>query len=94
MVNVICIGKLKNNNMKVTLEYDGNEEESEMQVALDGHKWKSAMWELDQRLRETTKYGRSIFLNDVNSTEIEREVAEKLREFIRETLTDYNLNLD
>jgi hypothetical protein len=80
--------------MKVILEFDGDEEQEDLQTALDGHKWKSAMWELDQRLRETTKYGRSIFLNDVNSTEIEREVAEKLREFIRETLTDYNLNLD
>jgi hypothetical protein len=80
--------------MKVILEFDGDEEQEDLQIALDGHKWKSAMWELDQRLRETTKYGRSIFLNDVNSTEIEREVAEKLREFIRETLTDYNLNLD
>jgi len=80
--------------MKVTIEYDGNEEQDEIQLALDGYKWKSAMWELDQRLRETTKYGRSIFLNDVNSTEIERKVAEKLREFIRETLTDYNLKLD
>jgi len=79
--------------MKVTIEYDGNEEQDEIQLALDGYKWKSVMCDLDQRLRETTKYGRSIFLNDVNSTEIEREVAEKLREFIRETLTDYNLNL-
>jgi hypothetical protein len=80
--------------MKVMIEYDGSEEQEEIQVALDGYKWKNAMWELDQRLRETTKYGRSIFLNDVNSTEIERKVAEKLREFIRETLTDYNLKLD
>ena len=80
--------------MKVTIEYDGNEEQEEIQLALDGYKWKNAMWELDQRLRETTKYGRSIFLNDGNSTEIEREVAEKLREFIRETLTEYNLNLE
>jgi hypothetical protein len=80
--------------MKVTIEYDGNEEQEEIQVALDGYKWKNAIRELDQRLRETTKYGRSILSNDGNSTEMEREVAEKLREFIRETLTDYNLNLE
>jgi hypothetical protein len=80
--------------MKVTLEFDGEEEREDLQLALNGYKWKLAIWDLDQHLRETTKYGRSILSNDGNSTEIEREVAEKLREFIRETLTDYNLNLD
>ena len=80
--------------MKVTLEFDGEEEQEDLQLALNGYKWKLAIWDLDQHLRETTKYGRSILSNDGNSTEIEREVAEKLREFIRETLTDYNLNLD
>ncbi len=80
--------------MKVTLEFDGEEEREDLQLALNGYKWKLVMWDIDQRLRETTKYGRSILSNDANSTEMEREVAEKLREFIRETLTDYNLNLD
>jgi hypothetical protein len=80
--------------MKVTIEYDGEEEREDLQLALNGYKWKLAIWDLDQHLRETTKYARSILSNDGNSTEIEREVAEKLREFIRETLDDYNLNLD
>ena len=80
--------------MKVTLEYDGNEEESEMQVALDGHKWKSAMWKLDQELRRTTKYGESFLLDVTNASEQEILVAEGIRKYLRETLTDYNLNLD
>ena len=80
--------------MKVTLEFDGEEEQEDLQLALNGYKWKLAIWDLDQHLRETTKYGRSILSNNGESTEMEREVAEKLREFIRETLTEYNLNLE
>ena len=73
--------------MKVILEFDGNEEQDDLRTALDGYKWKLAMWDLDQKLRRTTKY-------DCNATEIEREIAEKLREFIRELLNDYNLKQD
>ena len=80
--------------MKVTLEFDGEEEHEDLQLALTGYKWKLAMWDLDQELRKTTKYDCSILSSDRSTTEIEREVAEKLREFIRETLSDYNLNLD
>ncbi len=80
--------------MKVTLEFNGNEEESEMQVALDGHKWKSAMWELDQILRKTTKYGSSLLPNVTLASEQEIAVAEAVRESIRCILSEYNLNLD
>jgi hypothetical protein len=79
--------------MKVTLEFNGNEEESEMQVALDGHKWKSAMWELDQELRKTIKYGES-FLPDKNISEQEILIAEGIRKYLREILSNYNLKLD
>jgi hypothetical protein len=43
--------------MKVTIEYDGNEEQEDLHLALDGYKWKQSMWELDQELRKVTKYG-------------------------------------
>jgi hypothetical protein len=79
--------------MKVTLEFNGNEEESEMQVALDGHKWKSAMWELDQELRNTIKYGES-FLPDKNISEQEILIAEGIRKYLRQIISNYNLNLD
>jgi len=80
--------------MKVTLEFNGNEEESEMQVALDGHKWKSALWELDQELRNTTKHQVSIISFNDNASEQEMEIAEAVRRTIRKILDDYNLNLD
>ena len=79
--------------MKVTIEFDGDEEQEDLRTALDGYKWKLAMWDLDQKLRATTKYDYGI-LSDESATETEREIAEKLREFIREILNDYNLNQD
>lgn len=79
--------------MKVILEFDGDEEQDDIRLALDGYKWKLAMWDLDQRLRATTKYNHSV-ISDGSATETEREVTEKLREFIREILNDYNLKQD
>jgi hypothetical protein len=80
--------------MKVTLEFDGEEGGEEIQVALDGYKWKNAMWELDQLLRKTTKYGVSQLPDTESATGIERDVAEATRESIREILSEWNLNLD
>ena len=80
--------------MKVTLEFDGDEERDDLQVALDGYKWKNAMWELDQRLRKTTKYGASQLPDTESTTETEMIVAEATRESIREILSEWNLNLD
>jgi hypothetical protein len=80
--------------MKVTLEFDGIEEQDDVRTALDGYKWKLAMWDLDQGLRSTTKYGTSIINHGQEATTEELEVAEKLREMIRRVLEDYNLNLN
>ena len=80
--------------MKVTLEFDGTEEQDDLQTALDGYKWKIAMWELDQRLRKTTKYGASMLSSTDPATSQEMEVADAVRESLREILNEYNLNLD
>ena len=79
---------------KITLEFDSVEEQSDARVALDGHKWKNAMWELDQKLRQTTKYGVSVIHSESQAPEFEQDIAEKYREIIREVLSDYNLNLE
>jgi hypothetical protein len=76
---------------KVILEFDSIEEQDDARVALDGYKWKIAMWDLDQLLRSTTKYGS---FENRTATEAERDMAEKLRDAIREILNDYNLNLE
>ena len=80
--------------MKMILEYDCEEESDDARTALDGYKWKMAMWELDQLLRGTTKYGASILDKLKEATEVEQDVAEKIRDAIREILNEYNLNLD
>lgn len=80
--------------MKVTLEFDGIEEQDNIREALDGYKWKSVVWDLDQLLRKTTKYQVSLIPNTDIATGIEMEVADALREALRGILNDYNLNLD
>ena len=79
--------------MKITLEFDSVEEQSDARVALDGHKWKNAMWELDQKLRQTTKYGVSVIHSEEGAPEFEQDIAEKYREIIRNIIGEYNLSL-
>jgi hypothetical protein len=77
--------------MKVTIEFDGNEEKEELRNALDGDKWKGAVFELDQELRKITKYG---FVGQREATEQERESADMLRQELRRVLEEWNLNLE
>ena len=77
--------------MKITLEFDSIEEQDDARVALDGYKWKIAMWDLDQLLRSTTKYGS---FENRTATEAERDMAEKIRDAIRDILNENNLNLE
>ena len=88
------ITELKKRKMKVTLEFDGSEDEDDFRVALDGGLWKNAMWELDQELRKTTKHQVSIISFNDNASEQEMEIAEAVRRIIRKILDDYNLNLE
>jgi transcriptional regulator of acetoin/glycerol metabolism len=76
---------------KIILEFDSYEEKDDARTALDAYKWKGAVWDLDQKLREIAKYG---YVGKVEATEEERELAEKLRTTLREILEEFNLNLD
>jgi hypothetical protein len=77
--------------MKMILEYDCEEESDDARTALDGYKWKLAMWDLDQLLRTATKYG-SFELRE--ATPEEMDMADKVRDAIRDILNEHNLNLD
>jgi hypothetical protein len=79
--------------MKVIIEYEF-EEQDDARTALDGYKWKLAMWDLDQSLRGTTKHGASILDKSKEATPEEMDMADKVRDAIREILNEYNLNLD
>ena len=77
---------------KITFEFDLETELNEVRDFVDGDKWKIAIWELDQALRDTTKYEKSV-LNHTKATDLEIEIAEKYRELIREILENQNLTL-
>ena len=79
---------------KVILEFDAAEEALEARTALDGSKWKALVWDLDQKLRNTTKYGASVIHSESEAPEFEQDIAEKYREIIQELVNDYGLTLD
>lgn len=79
---------------KIILEFDGAEEQNDARLAMDGYKWKLAMWDLDQELRSTVKHGVSLLEHNTEATEAEYQVADKVREKIREILDGYNLTLN
>ena len=56
---------------KIILEFDSNEEKDDARVALDGYRWRGVVWDLDQKLREITKYG---YVDKKEATEEEREL--------------------
>lgn len=70
--------------MNATLTFD---EEEDLLTAINGYKYKLALWYLDQFLRSEMKH------ND-NLTPEQYDYAEKIRDKLYELLNDYNLNLD
>lgn len=78
---------------KVTIEFDRIEEAEELRTALDGHKYKNLIWELDQKLRSVHKYGTALEGNR-EATEAEMDICEKLRDIIREMLREDNLTIE
>lgn len=79
--------------MNIILEF-GDDEANDARTALDGWKWKLAMWDLDQLLRSTVKHGVSILNKNQEATNEEVNVADKIRDEIREILNGYSLNLE
>ena len=79
---------------KIIIEFDSVEESHDARVALDAMKWKMAMWDLDQILRSTVKHGVSIANRSKEASGEEMDVADKIREEIRDILNGYGLNLE
>jgi len=77
---------------KVTLEFDSIEDQEDLFNALYGYKYKLAFWDIDQKLRDTVKYGKGIFGEE--ATDEDYKYAEKFREMINEALSEYKLDLD
>ena len=79
---------------KIILEFDGVEEAKDARLAMDGYKWKLAMWDLDQELRSIVKYGSPVAGAEGHATEEEIAVADAMREKIRDILEGYQLNIE
>lgn len=78
--------------MKATLHFnfdEDNDDRSEFQDAINGTKWKLAMWELDQWLRSQYKY-----MPDNEYSADKYETYEKCREKLRDILIQEGLNLE
>jgi hypothetical protein len=67
-----------------TLTFD---EENDLIVAINGYKFKLALWDLDQFLRSELKY------NDKLTAE-QYDYAEMLRDKLREILNDYQIQIE
>jgi len=74
--------------MKATIEFN---DDQELRDAIDGWKWKNAMWDLDQLMRTVTKHG---YHNGRAATEGELDITDHWRTKLRELINDNGLNLE
>jgi len=77
---------------KIIIEF-AEDEVNDARVAIDGHKYKQLIWELDQKLRSVHKYGAALEGNG-EATEAEMDVCYRLRDVIREMLQEDNLTIE
>ncbi len=78
---------------KIILEFDSIEESEEAKTALQAQDWMNVVQELDILLRKTVKYRRGIITPTEEATDIEVNMAERMREEIRDILNDNGLTL-
>ena len=76
---------------KIILEFDSIEEKEEAREALDGSRWKLAMWDLDQYFRGIIKHG---YDGNREASSEEIDIADNMRTKLRSILEEYNLNLE
>lgn len=78
--------------MKAILKFDlgieDSDDRSEFEDAVNGTKWRLAMWELDQWLRNQTKYASDDMSDDTY------KALQDCRDKLHEILNDSALNLD
>ena len=72
---------------KLILEFDMPEEAAEANLALKGGEYFVVLHDIDQKLRDITKYGNNPF-RGVKATKEQIELAEKLREYLRENIVE------
>jgi len=75
--------------MKATLEFNLPEDHIEFELAVNGPKMHSVLWEMDQWLRQQYKY-----MPDSEYSEDKYNTFEKCREHLRELMIENGLNFD
>jgi hypothetical protein len=70
--------------MKIKMEFDSLVDAMD---SINGHKWKSVVWDVDQELRRYLKYDDTI-------DEKTYDVVEKIRVFLRESVHDNGVSLN
>ena len=75
--------------MKATLEFNLPEDHIEFEMAVNGSKIHSVLWEMDQWLRAQYKY-----MPDSEYSEDKYNTFEKCREHLREIMIENGLNFD
>ena len=84
---------LENVMGKIILEFDSYEEAHEAKLAMQARDWKDVVRSLDNELREVVKYGGSMIeQGEASKTEI--DMAQKVRDLLRELMSDNNLSLE
>ena len=73
---------------KGILEFDLNEEANDFKLAVNAKEIMSVLWEVDQELRNKTKYA-----SDNTSQETINALI-SIRDFLRESMSDNNINFD
>ena len=71
--------------MKVNIEFDMPEDQDELILALKGKELWSILFDLDQKLRNYTKY---------DNPKIDTNTAEVIRNELHELMDNYNISLD
>jgi hypothetical protein len=69
-------------DMKAILEFDLPEDETEHRCAINGVNWMSALFRIDENLRQISKHG---------DDDQRAEFADEIRDMIREEMDTYKL---
>lgn len=73
--------------MKAVLEFELPQEEVEFIRSVEGRRWSTALWDVDESLRRLLKYSEGL-------TNEQRKCYEEARGFVLEALQNYNLDFD
>ncbi len=73
---------------KAIIKFNLNEESNDFKLAVNAKEIMSVLWEVDQELRTRTKYPSD------NTSQETIDALISIRDFLRESMSDNNINFD